>query len=662
MVSSIPFAAVQPHTRLRAAIVGNPNCGKTALFNCLTGQNQHVGNWAGVTVEKKTGILRQQKQGKEILFTDLPGVSFLRPNAPSLDEQVTWDFLFPATRRREYDTILLVLDAVHLERSLYLVLQLQSLLAETYGGRPPKETNGIPPLHCVVNLWDAAEREGIIIDLPYLSDLTGLPMLAVSARTGLHIKEIPQLLWAPRPVDNAAIFSLSNRMDLQKEETKIRRRWENVDLLISRTVTYPHRSKPSLTEKLDAVLLHPRFAFPIFFAVMLCVFGLTFGPIGSGLGNGLQAFLRDTCAPFLSSRLKDWQTPLWLQALLSEGILEGVGSLLTFLPQIAILFFCLSFLEDSGYIARIAFLADHSMQKCGLSGKAFIPLLMGLGCTTSACMSVRLQENPRHRKMTLLLLPFISCGAKLTIYGLFAAAFFPRHQGWIVLGLYALGIACGAASSLFLNRTVFRNEQNEPFILDLPPYRFPKWSSLLRNTWEKCKGFLCKAATIILLVTVILWLLQHVQIELASPWNPINPANTGKWISLQYTTSPETSVLADIGRCIAPLFAPLGFGKWEAAVSLLAGITAKEAAVSSLAVFGASGAGFQRMFTPISAISYMIFCLLGPPCCSALTAMTKEAGGLRWTLFSILWNLLWAYGCAFIFYQTASAISILCAL
>lgn len=640
------------------ALIGNPNSGKTTLFNALTGDRQYVGNWAGVTVEKKCG---KTLTGGHTLV-DLPGIYALSPY--SMEERVTQAFLLHDAP----DGILNIIDGTNMERNLYLTLQLLELRT---------------PMVVAVNMMDAVERQGGHIDCAYLSGLLGVPVLPISARSGdgveavlqqierqMEKRHIPPELPYPRVTQNAlnrigaVILARCQSAQLPYaflaakllegdpnaaqllaldagERAEIRQiardyeaqspypdrealladaRYRLIQTLVEKAVGKGDApDAPTRSDRIDRIVTHRLLAFPIFLLVMLGMFLLTFGTIGSALHDGMEAFFHRVLTPAVQSMLTQADAPDWTRRLLVDAVIGGVGGVLVFLSQIAILFFCLSLLEDSGYMARAAFLSDRLLHRLGLSGKSFIPMLMGFGCTTPAVMAARTEESMGERRMTIMLVPFLSCGAKLPIYALFAGTFFAAHQGLVVFSMYALGLFLAILVGMALKATLFR-ENSAPFLMELPPYRMPLPRSVLKSTGEKCKGFVVKAGTVIFAMSIVIWLLQNL-----SP-------------SLQLVDDSTQSCFARLGGMLAPIFRPLGFGDWRAAVALLSGLVAKEAVVSTMGVlYGANdpaalSSAIAGAFTPLSAYAFMAFCLLYIPCISAFATIRREMNSWRWAL------------------------------
>lgn len=669
---------------MRIALAGNPNCGKTTLFNALTGSNQYVGNWPGVTVEKKEGTAHLN--GGELTVVDLPGIYSLSPY--SMEEIVARDFIIGDAP----DCIVDIVDATNLERNLYLTVQLLELER---------------PMVLALNFMDEVEKRGDKIDVARLSKELGIPVVPITAKTGegleqllhtahrqMHLgftiepddlyddfthdihhrmgellhdyayaanlpahwaaikllegdKVVERALNLPEAVKlelDVLVAEYENSSDLGDRETLVAdSRYQYIERVVAASVV--RGGKPgelTLSEKIDRVVTHRIFALPLFLCTMLAMFMVTFGPFGTMLQDGVAA-LMDGMSVALASAMTAVGVSDVLISLVCDGIIAGVGGVVSFLPQIALLFFFLSFLEDSGYMSRAAFIMDRLLRRFGLSGKAFIPMLMGFGCSVPAIMGARTMENEKDRRMTILLIPFMSCSAKLPVYGLIASAFFGSWAGLVVFGLYVIGMVLGILSGLFFKHTLFSGEP-APFVLELPPYRLPSMANMFSHIWVKVKDFLLKAGTLILLMSVVLWLLQSFN------------------FSLRMVEDPSMSMLGIVGSVIAPMFAPLGFGNWQAAVALLTGFVAKEMVVSSLSMFYgfplAAEAGVvaaaMDAFTPLSAFSYLVFILLYVPCVAAVSTLAKEMNSKKWTAFSIAWQIGIAYVAALAVYQLGS--------
>ena len=658
---------------MKVALAGNPNCGKTTLFNALTGSNQYVGNWPGVTVEKKEGTARLGD--REITVVDLPGIYSLSPY--SMEEIVARDFIIGEGP----DAVIDIVDATNLERNLYLTVQLLELER---------------PLVLALNFMDEVKARGDQIDVERLSKELGVPVVPITAKTGEGLDELLQVAhrqmhlgvtyepddlyddfthdihhrmgelihdyayaanlpahWAsikllegdgivakalnlPADVQNkldAIIAEYEASSALGDRETLVAdSRYRYIERVVHASVVKGKGSEgPTLTEKIDKIVTGKYTALPLFLCAMLVMFVITFGPFGSWLQDGVSALI-DLFSGWLEGALTAAGAPAVVISLACDGIISGVGGVLSFLPQIALLFFFLSFLEDSGYMSRAAFIMDRLLRRFGLSGKAFIPMLMGFGCSVPAIMGARTMENEKDRRMTILLIPFMSCSAKLPVYGLLSAAFFGPWAGLVVFGLYVIGMAVGILSGIFFKHTLFAGEP-APFVLELPPYRFPSIENIATHVWQKVKGFLVKAGTLILAMSVVLWLLQSFD------------------FSLHMVDDGANSMLGTLGALIAPVFAPLGFGFWQAAVALLTGFIAKEMVVSSLSMFygfsltaaGTAVAAAMTGFTPLSAFSMLVFILLYVPCVAATSTMAKELGSAKWTVFSVCWQIGVAY-------------------
>ena len=670
---------------IKMALVGNPNCGKTTLFNALTGSNQYVGNWPGVTVEKKEG--RAEVDGHPVTIVDLPGIYSLSPY--SMEEIVARDFIV----EEHPDCIIDIVDATNIERNLYLTVQLMELER---------------PMVLALNFMDEVEKQGDRIDIEGLSKQLGIPVVPVTARTGVNIQELlriahqqihvgvtmePDDLYdgfthmihhrvgeeihdlayaAGIPAHWASIKLLEgdqlveralgldegtkarvdaiakeyeDAYDLGDRETLIAdSRYRFIQQVVEQTVTKGRREgTPTLSDRIDSVVTNKVLAIPVFLLTMLCMFAVTFGP-GQILSDGVEVLIGGWFAGWVQSLLAAAAVPAWVESLVVDGIIGGVGGVLVFLPQIALLFLFLSFLEDSGYMARAAFIMDRLLRRFGLSGKAFIPMLMGFGCTVPAVMGARTMENEKDRRMTIMLVPFMSCSARLPVYGLLTAAFFPQYAGLVVFFLYVLGLVCAILSGIILKKATFRGEP-APFLLELPPYRLPTLKNIALHVWEKVRGFLVRAGTLILAMSVVLWFLQS--------FGP----------GLTMAADEADSLLGMIGSTIAPVFAPLGFGTWQAAVALLTGLIAKEMVVSSMSLFygfsltasGAvvAGALSGTFATPAAALSFLVFVLLYVPCVAAVATIYREMNSLKWTLASVGWQLGWAWAVSFLVYHAA---------
>ena len=683
-----PDYASHDTREMKLALVGNPNCGKTTLFNALTGSNQYVGNWPGVTVEKKEG--KASVDGKPVTIVDLPGIYSLSPY--SMEEIVARDFIVG----EHPDAIIDIVDATNIERNLYLTAQLLELER---------------PMVIALNFMDEVEKHGDRIDVGALSRALGVPVIPIAARTGKNIDTLLEvahrqmhvgvtvepddlyddfthqihhkmgelihdkaysagvpahwaaikLLEGDRLVQEALGLSPEERRQaetvcaeyegayvLGDRETLIAdSRYRFIQEVVGLSVRKGQRSgELTLSDKIDSIVTNRYLAVPTFLLMMLAMFAITFGP-GQVLADGVDALIGGVFAEWVRSFLAAAGVAPWVESLLVDGVIAGVGGVLTFLPQIAILFIFLSFLEDSGYMARAAFIMDRLLRRFGLSGKAFIPMLMGFGCTVPAVMGARTMENEKDRRMTIMLVPFMSCSARLPVYGLITAAFFARYSGLVVFSLYLLGLLFAIASGVLLKKLVFKGEP-AAFVLELPPYRLPTLKNISLHVWEKVRGFFVKAGTLILAMSVLLWFLQ----------------SFGWQDGVVMVEQAGDSFLGAVGGAIAPALRPLGFGTWQAAVALLTGLVAKEMVVSSMSLFygfsvSASGAVVASALsgtfaTPVAAYAFLVFVLLYVPCVAAVSTIYREMNSLKWTLASILWQLGAAYLGALIVYQVGS--------
>ena len=619
------------------ALVGNQNCGKTTLFNVLTGSNQHVGNFPGVTVNQKIGDVRDVKNCQVV---DLPGIYSLRPYTQ--EEIVTRDFIL----NQKPDGIINIVDATNIERNLYLTLQLLELCV---------------PMVLALNMMDEVNANGGTVDIAKMSDMLGIPVVPISASRGDGVSELidkavstaknrqKPKVWDFCTADSAvhrcihAVVHLiddhaqraglpprfctskliegdteiADRLELDNNERELLEhcivemedesgldrnaaladmRYTFIERVVAASVVKAHESREHRRSMaIDRVLTGKYTAIPVFFGVMFLVFWLTFGVIGSALSD-LFALGIDAFTGLIDRALTAYGINPVVHSLLIDGIFAGVGSVLTFLPLIVVLFFFLSILEDTGYMARVAFVMDRALRKIGLSGRSFVPMLIGFGCSVPAIMATRTVSSDRDRKMTILLTPYMSCSAKIPIYAVFAAAFFPQAKAAVMIGLYVLGILLSIVLALILKNTAFRGNP-VPFVMELPNYRLPSPKSVALLLWDKAKDFLQRAFGIIFLATVIIWFLQSFDTR------------------LNVVDNSADSLLALIGRYIAPIFTPLGFGDWRAATSLISGFTAKEAVISTMAVLLETnlanlGGTLSGLFQPLSAVSFLVFTLL----------------------------------------------------
>ena len=666
--------------QLTFALVGNQNCGKTTLFNQLTGSNQHVGNFPGVTVEQKSGSIKGFKNTKVV---DLPGIYSLSPY--TTEEIVTRDFLLD----EKPDCIINIADATNLERNLYLTLQLLDLQI---------------PMVLALNMMDEVLASGHSIDFVQLSAALGIEVIPISAMKNQGVAELidrmlktaekkikPQhldfcsgelhkaihaichlienkaeaagvavrfaaaklvegdelmekrLALSPSELElvQRIIEEAEHNLGLDREAALIDLRYQFIERLCARTLKHPGQTKEQIrSEKIDRLLTNRYLGIPIFFLFMILIFWITFGPIGSYFVD-IFAMVIDGLTGSFDAQLTLFGANPILHSLLIDGVFAGVGSVLGFLPIILILFFLLSILEDTGYMARIAFMMDQFMRKVGLSGRSIVPMLMGFGCSVPAILATRTLPGERDRKMTMLLTPFLSCSAKVPIYAIFTAAFFPAHQALVMIVLYLGGVLMAILSGLLLKSTVMKGNLM-PFVLELPAYRLPNAKSVALNLFEKAKDFMTRAFTVIFLGTIVIWFLQSFDLHF-------------NWI-----TDSNTSILAGLGRILAPLFAPLGFADWRAATALLTGLTAKEAVVSTLAILtGVSDVSqvsiaLPQMFTPLSAFSFLVFTLLYSPCIAALAAVRREWGSWRGMVIAFLFQTGIAWLAAYLVFQVGS--------
>lgn len=662
------------------ALIGNQNSGKTTLFNQLTGSNQHVGNFPGVTVDKKEGTIIGHN---DCTLVDLPGIYSLSPYTN--EEIVTRDYLLSG----EVDCIINILDATNIERNLYLTLQLIELqipmvLAinmmdemKTNGGTIKinrfKEMIGVDciPISAVKNegisdlvncVIQVAKQKKQPARLDFCSGAVHRCIHGISTMIEDHAQQIhmparfaaskliegdklleKQLKLTDNEIDliEHSVKEMECECDMDREAAMADMRYTFIEKLCKDTVIRAHESKEYLRSvKIDAVLTSKYFAIPSFILIMAAVFYLTFGPIGTFLSDAF-AIIIDYIVTFISQFLLDYGLNDVVYSLLVDGVFAGVSSVLSFMPVIVVLFFFLSILEDSGYMARVAFIMDKPLRKLGLSGKSFVPMLIGFGCSVPAIMSTRTLSSNRDRIMTILLTPFMSCTAKVPIYAVFSLAFFPNHAAEVMILLYTTGILVGIIVAYIMKSTLYTGAPI-PFVMEMPNYRLPSPKSVLLLMWEKAKDFITRAFTIIFLGSIIIWFLQNFDLH------------------LNQVADSADSILALIGQSISFIFKPLGFGDWRAATALISGFTAKESVVSSLAVLMQTTSenlpvALGTMFTPISAYAFLLFTLLYSPCIAAIAAAKREMG-IKYTLIMIIMQCSIAWIVAFIFYQSATLI------
>ena len=575
---------------INVALFGNPNVGKTTVFNLLTGSNQYVGNWPGVTIDKKEGFL-----GKDIKIVDLPGIYAM--DTFSNEEKVSKEFL----ETGDVDVIVNIVDASNLSRNLYLTTQLM-------------EFN--KPIVILLNMLDVAESKGIYIDSDNLSKELGVTVVPIIAKKKNGVDKIS--LAIKNSVNKTVNYDINFGNEVQT--------YKKLEDILSRCTKINSDKKISISDKIDNIVLNPILAYPIFIGALLLLFKFTFDWVGGPLQEGLGTLIKT----YISSPINDMlvNSSPWFRSLIVDGILGGVCGTLPFFPLIFTLFFGISLFEDSGYMSRAAFLMDNIMRKVGLSGKAFIPMVMGLGCSSPAIMATRTLESEKDRKITALISPLMTCGAKLPIYAVFVSIFFPKNAALVTTSLYLLGIVVAILVALVLNRTSFKNDI-EPFVLELPEYKLPTLSALLKNTWNKSKGFLIRVVTVMFAMSVAIWLLSSFNFN-------------------GFTENMNDSFLAYLGKLIAPLFAPLGFGDWRASVSILTGLGAKEIVISTMEVlYGNLDKVLPTVFTGVTAYGFLVFSALYTPCIAALATMRKEYGN-KMMFTSLIYQFVLAWIGAFI--------------
>ena len=634
------------------ALAGNQNCGKTTLFNQLTGSNQHVGNFPGVTVDQKSGEIRGQK---DCTVVDLPGIYSIRPYTP--EEIVTRDFIL----NQHPDGLINIVDATNIERNLYLTLQLMEMRI---------------PMVLALNMMDEVTVNGGTIDIQGMSRALGIPVVPISAVKNEGVDELVKIavltaknrvypavydFCSPGPVHrciHAVVHQIEDhaeaarlpvrfaatklieededirtRLELDQNELELLEhsvqemesecgmdrnaaladmRYNFIENVCEKTVVKCRESKErARSEAIDRVVTNKYLALPLFFGIMLAIFYLTFNVIGAFLSDLLAAGI-DSLTAAVDTALTAYGLNPVVHSLVIDGVFAGVGSVLSFLPIIVVLFFFLSILEDTGYMARVAFVMDQLLRKMGLSGRSIVPMLIGFGCSVPAIMATRTLASERDRRMTILLTPFMSCSAKIPIYGVFTAAFFPRYAALVMIALYFTGILVGIIAAKLLGATAFRGNP-VPFVMELPNYRFPSAKSVWQLCWDKAKDFLTRAFTIIFVATIIVWFLQTFDTR------------------LNLVTDSANSLLATVGTVLAPLFAPLGFGDWRVSTALITGFIAKESVISTLGILTGAGTdvtveALGSLFTTVTAASFLVFTLLYTPCVAAISAVKRELG------------------------------------
>lgn len=664
------------------ALVGNQNCGKTTLFNQLTGSNQHVGNFPGVTVDQKVGEIHNQKN---VSVVDLPGIYSIRPYTN--EEIVTRDFIL----NNKPDGIINIVDATNIERNLYLTLQLIEM--------------GIPMV-LALNMMDEVRGNGGTIDIGKMSGKLGIPIVPISASKNEGIDELIDKIIStsknkiyPNKIDfcesgpvhrcihavshlvedhaencgmssrfaatkiiegdsdiisklelnqnelemiEHSIVEMETEHDMDRNAALADMRYSFIEKVCENTVVKCKESKEHVRSvKIDNVLTNKFLAIPIFLGIMFTIFWLTFNIIGASLSD-LLALGITALTDIVDAGLTKYGINPIVHSLVIDGVFAGVGSVLSFLPLIVTLFFFLSILEDTGYMARVAFVMDKLMRKIGLSGRSFVPMLIGFGCTVPAVMATRTLPSDRDRKMTIMLTPFMSCSAKIPIYAVFTAAFFARYQALVMIGLYVTGILTGILVALISNRTAFRGKP-VPFVMELPNYRFPSAKSVVLLMWDKARDFIQKAFTVIFIATVIIWFLQTFDSR------------------LNVVSDSANSLLAMVGKLIAPIFTPLGFDDWRVSTALITGFTAKEAVISTMSVLTGTtidnlNTTLSSLFSPLTAVSFLVFTLLYTPCIAAVAAIRRELNSRLQTVAIVVLQCGVAWIAAFIIYKLCSLI------
>lgn len=621
---------------LAVALTGNPNTGKSTIFNELTGARQKIGNWPGVTVDKKVGYTRYKDRA--ISVVDLPGTYSV--NARSPEEKIVIDYLM----NTKLDLVVDVVDSSNIERNMYLTVQLLE--------------KGIPLL-IDLNMQDDAKRRGVRIDTKKLEECLGMPCVETVGRNKKSTQHLLDVFtstvmenYQPSELVKNHIAKVeeieaSGKSDAEKLEAISEARYALIDKVMAQAVDMGGASQ-SRSEKIDQFLANGVLALPIFLLILYAVFQITFTWIGQPIADALDELINEDFLGFMTDTLTEAGVADWMVSLVCDGIIAGVGAVLTFVPLIFVLFFCLSFLDGTGYMARIAFIMDPIMRRCGLTGKGLMPLMMGFGCGVPAIMGARALDSEKNRMVSILITPFLTCGAKLPIMALFAAMFFPDNAANVVFAMYIVGVVMAIVVAKGLGATMFK-DKGSTFLLELPPYRVPDMKSVLLETWDKGKGYLVKAGTIIFAASVLLWVMSN--------YNFSGPCEI------------EDSILATLGGWMSTLFAFHGFATWEAGAAVLSGIMAKETVVATIGIlYGVAdvsteaedaldsaaqmmGTDMSTAFTTMSALAFMVFSQLYTPCVTALGTIKKEAGGWKWMAFSAVYMFVIAWLVSLLVYQ-----------
>lgn len=663
----------------RIALVGNPNSGKTTLFNGLTGSNQSVGNWPGVTIEKKSGKLKYDYFEAEIV--DLPGVYSL--STISLEEEVTSKYILS----RSMDLIINIVDASNLERNLFLTHQL---------------LDSNVPMIVALNCMDIAQTKFREINIPKMQALLGVPVVPITASKKFGLTELIRVLevakYEPRvevkrysePIektisifesvlgsrflatrffedgmksvnllekDPIIIDKLKSALETSAKDYSLdfdmvlpNERYNYILAICDQVVTRMDVEVESNTDRIDKILTHRIFGLPLFLGIMFLVFYLAFGPVGSFITDGFLLII-ESFIGLIANAIENVGMATWVSSLVVNGVFGGLASVLGFLPQLTILFLFLSILEDSGYMARAAFIMDRVLRKFGLSGKSFIPMLIGFGCSVPAMASTRTLDKSEDRKITTMIIPFISCGAKAPIYGIIAGAIFASNSYVVVFSMYIIGIIVAILSAILFKKTILKGASAN-YLMELPEYRMPTAKNTFIHTWERVKGFLVKAGTVLLGAFIIIWFLSYFGFVDGT-------------FRLLLNEELEFSLLGVFGKALLPIFRPIGFTDWQATVAILTGFVAKESVVGTLGIlYGVAGdvlesgallyPALQAAFTPLQAYSFLVFALLTSPCIAAIAAMKKELGSWKWLIFAIVYEIIVAYLAAFLIYQLGS--------